>query len=192
MKKKLIVTGLIVVTMATAAGKQALTCEEGKSLKSMTKQVRQLLNDGNNSEAVTLAVETVSEFADSPISHYYAAKAYDANGDSEKAIDEYEKSLQLHEENFHALNNLGLLYIKAGKLDSAMEVLEKAVEMDGAEDYAFNNLGVTYERLGMITEATDMFEKAVAINPDYEKAKESLARVSPGKTTEICKATTGE
>lgn len=192
MNKKAIVTGLMVAMMAGVAAKPAIPCDEQVTLKDMTKQIRQLLNDKQIEDAVELAQEAVKEYEDSPISHYYSAKAYDAAGNSEKAIEEYEASLELHEENFHALNNVGLLYLRGGMLDEARAVLEIAVEMDGAEDYAFNNLGVTYERLGMKTEAADMYEKAVALNPDYAKAIESLARVTGEKKTEVCSATTGE
>lgn len=74
-------------------------------------------------------------------------------------------------------NNLGLEYIKAGKLEEASEQFSKAIELD--ENYAEgrNNLGMMLIGKGELDQAEEIIREAIKINPDYSHAYNNLGAI---------------
>jgi tetratricopeptide (TPR) repeat protein len=65
--------------------------------------------------------------------HYYRGVAYDANGDTQKAIDEYTANIDAGEMLATCYYNRGMCYTKLGEAEKAQEDLEMALasEDDG-------------------------------------------------------------
>ena len=76
-----------------------------------------------------------------------------------------------------ARNNLGVVYLKQGKLYPAAWELENAVKLMPHQPEPRNNLGLVMEQAGKLTEATDAFARARDLEPDNPEYIGNLARV---------------
>lgn len=68
-----------------------------------------------------------------------------------------------------ALLNLGILQVKAGRLDEAEKTLRGAIERNPSAA-AYNQLGIVYRRLGRFKEADEAYQQALQIDPAYANA----------------------
>jgi tetratricopeptide (TPR) repeat protein len=73
-----------------------------------------------------------------------------------------------------AYTNLGLLYLKAGKLAEAEQALHQAVTLESANAVAFNHLGVALREQGKFQQALQAYQSALQIRPDYATAHLNL------------------
>jgi Flp pilus assembly protein TadD len=65
------------------------------------------------------------------------------------------------------LLNLGILQVKAGRLDDAEKTLQGAVQRNANNAQAYNQLGIVYRKLGRFKEADVAYQRAVEIDPNY-------------------------
>lgn len=87
------------------------------------------------------------------------------NKEFEKAIEEYNKVIELDTNNAEVHINLGVIYKDKGALDKAVEEYKKALTIDPWLEAGYNNLGVMYFLKGNYAEAIKQYQKAVEINP---------------------------
>ncbi len=64
--------------------------------------------------------------------------------DLPKVIEELEKKCKEHPKSVMAWHHLGLVYMKAGRIDDAIASLEKAIEIDDLNSDSMINLGAIY------------------------------------------------
>ena len=81
-------------------------------------------------EITVLLKEAVDLSPDDPVNHYKLGLIYDFKKEYENAIATYKKSIELKPDNARALNALGRLYMKTGRLSEAKETLEAAKKAD--------------------------------------------------------------
>ena len=81
-------------------------------------------------EITTLLKEAVELSPDDPVNHYKLGLIYDFKKEYENAIATYKKAIELKPDNTRALNALGRLYMKTGRLSEAKETLEAAKKAD--------------------------------------------------------------
>jgi tetratricopeptide (TPR) repeat protein len=81
-------------------------------------------------EIMILLKETVELNPDDPINHYKLGLIYDFKKEYESAENAYKKAIELKPDNARALNALGRLYMKTGRLPEAKETLEAAKKAD--------------------------------------------------------------
>jgi tetratricopeptide (TPR) repeat protein len=81
-------------------------------------------------DIMSLLKETVELNPDDPINHYKLGLIYDFKKEYESAESAYKKSIELKSDNARALNALGRLYMKTGRLAEAKETLEAAKKVD--------------------------------------------------------------
>ncbi len=81
-------------------------------------------------EITTLLKEAVELNPADPVNHYKLGLIYDFKKDYENAIATYKKAIELKPDNARALNALGRLYMKSGRLSEAKETLEAAKKAD--------------------------------------------------------------
>ncbi|MFT7517955.1 MAG: hypothetical protein ACI9MC_000079 [Kiritimatiellia bacterium] len=72
---------------------------------------------------------------------------------------------------------LARLYTRLGRYDDGLRFYRVSLGEDGPHRAVFHNMGLCLERLNRLDEAAVMLEKALEIDPDYELAKQRLARV---------------
>jgi Flp pilus assembly protein TadD len=95
-------------------------------------------------------------------------------GDTQRAIECYEKSSKL-EEDAKAFFNLGLALRKMERFEEAAIAYKNAIRIDAANERAWVNLGYIQLRQHAFDEAQKSFEHALTLKPDYKNAQEGLA-----------------
>lgn len=81
-------------------------------------------------EITVLLKEAVELSPDEPVNHYKLGLIYDFKKEYESAVTAYKRSIELKPDNARALNALGRLYMKTGRLAEAKETLEAAKKAD--------------------------------------------------------------
>jgi tetratricopeptide (TPR) repeat protein len=83
-----------------------------------------------------------------------------------RAIQAYQKVIELDPLHVEAYNNLGLIYQQMGDLDRALEMYRKSTDINPLYEKAYNNLGILFYLKDRPEEAMEAFQKALAINPN--------------------------
>jgi Flp pilus assembly protein TadD len=81
-----------------------------------------------------------------------------------KAIQTYQKVIELDPTYVEAYNNLGITYQTMGDMDKAFKAYEKAIEIDPRYEKGYNNLGILLFLKDHYDEALEAFQKALVIN----------------------------
>jgi len=119
--------------------------------------------------------------------HFYNQREFS------KAIQAYQKVIELDPTYVEAYNNLGIIYQMIGDVDRAFGAYQKSTEMNPRYEKGYNNLGILLFLKGRYEEAVEVFQKALAINSnnieshinlgilfkkkgEWEKATESYQR----------------
>ena len=106
------------------------------------------------------------------------------------ALDEakpiYERILQAHPGQFHALHFLGLIHHQQGRHLRAEELILQALASAPGDADALCNLGAVYNAMQKSAEAADRFQEALAIDPALSAALNGLgnARFRQGRLDE--------
>jgi protein O-mannosyl-transferase len=77
-------------------------------------------------------------------------------------------------DNSIAHDNLGVIFVKQGKMDEAIAQFQKALVITPGNADAHDNLGVVYAKQGRMEEAIAQFQKALVIIPDNADAYDNL------------------
>jgi tetratricopeptide (TPR) repeat protein len=72
-------------------------------------------------------------------------RTYSAMGQNEKAIQTFQRAIQVMPSAIAPYNNLAVQYIKTGQFDLAIEILKKALEIR-EEPYLLSNLNIAYSK----------------------------------------------
>jgi Tfp pilus assembly protein PilF len=81
-----------------------------------------------------------------------------------KAIQSYQKVIELDPTYIEAYNNLGIIYQEIGDFDRAFGAYQKSIEINPQYEKGHNNLGILFYLKGRNEEALEAFQKALAIN----------------------------
>jgi type IV pilus biogenesis/stability protein PilW len=84
--------------------------------------------------------------------------------DYAKAIQAYQKVIEIDPGYAEAYNNLGIIYQEAGDFDRALSAYQKAIEINPKYEKALNNLGVLLYLKGRYEESIRAFQKALTLN----------------------------
>ena len=104
-----------------------------------------------------------------------AASALGGAGKHAEAAALYRQVLDREPRNFHALQGLGVLCFRSGRLQDAEKLMSGAVSANpGAADAQFN-LGAVLMAGGKFAEALQSFDGALRIKPDYIEARGNRA-----------------
>jgi len=109
--------------------------------------------------------------------HNNLGLAYKEKGMFDKAIEEYEKVLDIDSGYVDAHNNLGIVYMKRGKLNDAERKFRKILEIDPEYYKAYHNLGIIYAQKGWFDKAIPNFKKSLQINSHYAETYNNLGLV---------------
>ncbi len=92
--------------------------------------------------------------------HYYAALDFFAEGEHERAIEEYRKSIAADPSFTEALHGMARALQDLERLDEAIEVSNRIAEIDPDDVLAHTSLSVLYQKQGMVPEAEAEANKA--------------------------------
>lgn len=65
-----------------------------------------------------------------------------------------------------AFHHLGLVYMKAGRINDAIEALERCIEIDDQANQPMINLGAIFFGMGNLDRAQELNEMAIKVQPD--------------------------
>ncbi len=103
---------------------------------------------------------------------------YAAMGQKAKAIEAYNKTLELRPSFGGARNNLGVYYFNDKNYDKAIDYFQGILKYDSLYADAWSNTGACFENTGRHKEALQAFEKAAKLNKDNPAVYENMARSS--------------
>lgn len=101
------------------------------------------------------------------IQYFNAGISYHQQGNAPKAIQSYQKVLELDPNHIEAYNNLGILYQEIGDLDKAYQSYQKAIEINPRYEKALNNAGIILLLKGEEEQAIAIFQNILSFNPDH-------------------------
>lgn len=107
-------------------------------------------------------------------------------GETDEAINDYRKALEINPSYVEAFNNLGNALLKKGQVDEAMVQFQTASKINSNYAPAESNWGNGLMQGGRLDEAMAHYLKALEINPDYTDAHINLgmALVQKGQVDE--------
>ncbi|HER44285.1 MAG TPA: tetratricopeptide repeat protein [Candidatus Eisenbacteria bacterium] len=133
---------------------------------------------GEADEAMMKKLEALGYLTpDNPMALNNLGLRYQKEGEHEKAIEQFEKALEIQPNYAAALNNLGISYGSLGRLDEAERSFERAIEADPKDISAMNNLAVICLRTQRLNEARQYAQKALEIEPQYASAHFTLGSI---------------
>ena len=85
--------------------------------------------------------------------HYYAALDLVAEGEQERAVEQYQRSLEADPSFTEAMHGMARALQDLGRLDEAIVIARRISEIDPDDVLAYTSLSVLYQKKGMIPEA---------------------------------------
>lgn len=102
---------------------------------------------------------------------------YFDKGRYQKALDNYNKALNLEPKNIDALICVGLCYRNLKEYDKAIEYYNTALEIEPDNKTALNNKGYALEMKDQIEEALEMYKKSLEVDPNYDMPLVNLTKI---------------
>ena len=99
---------------------------------------------------------------------YDLGARYQATGDSNQAIKEYSRVLELDPNYGEAHNELGYIFLQMADFSKAVEHLKKYVSLRPGEANPLDSLAEAYFRWGKLDEAVAKYKDALKIKPDLD------------------------
>ncbi len=95
--------------------------------------------------------------------------------DYEKALDYFEKALDLCPNDISLLNNIGFTYGEMKKYDKAIETYEKSLKIKPSHANTWNGLALSYKKLGKYEDAIRACKKAIELDPNDKDFQNNFA-----------------
>lgn len=115
------------------------------------------------------------------------ALEYQAVGNSQKAMDAILKAIQLDPSNVRYRNNYSSMLVAAGRTDEAVQNLEQ-VFSPAVANY---NVAFLQQRNGDATAARERLQHALNQDPNFEPARNLMAKITTSPTMQTAQATYG-
>jgi len=117
--------------------------------------------EGLINHAITSAESSIESKPDIPKTHILLGFLFLEIKETELALQEFRRALELEPGSNDAKTGLGKAYILQGNIDGAIDVLTAAVKANPNPQTAYYELGRAYEIKGEINKAGEMYKKAV-------------------------------
>ncbi len=96
---------------------------------------------------------------------HQSGDAYVNKGQYDRAIEAFNRAIEINPRHADAYNNRGLAYVNKGQYDHAISDFNKAIEINPKNAAAYNNRGYAYVNKGQYDRAISDYTKAIEINP---------------------------
>jgi tetratricopeptide (TPR) repeat protein len=125
-------------------------------------------------DGFTLWAKTVKQSPGSSVAHGSLGRAYQEQGQLEKAAAEYEKALRIYPADYKAHYNLGVIYDKQDRLTKAVHHYLRAIEINPAFANPHFNLANVYQRQGLPGKAIGQYHEVIKLDPEDFEARNNL------------------
>ncbi len=95
---------------------------------------------------------------------------YLKNKKAQKAINHFEKAIQLNKGMVQSYLNIGVILAKIGQIEPALDFFKKAIVMNPEDSIAYNNIGKLHHQAKKFSLAVNYFLQAINLNPSYADA----------------------
>ena len=137
-------------------------------------QALTLYRGGDTAAAERVADETLAAGEETPDLHNLRGVLHRARGSDERALEEYNKAVQLDSAYAYALNNIGNVHLDRGEIDKGLMVYRKALKLEpGSQDLVrdlFLNMSVAYTKKGDDVQAQAFVDSALTVDPEFSPA----------------------
>ena len=148
------------------------------SYEAWYRQAVVLFRMGRYPQTIQAAGEALKIHPKMEIAYGMMGSAYLNLGKETKAKEIFLRAKALNPNYPHALNNLGVLAAREGRIPEAEALFLRAKEIMGRSRMSpYANLGSLYEKTDRVDEALQMYETAVAIKSKYGYSWYALARL---------------
>ncbi|MFL6516106.1 MAG: tetratricopeptide repeat protein [Chthoniobacterales bacterium] len=103
---------------------------------------------------------------DATAHHWLGGDCFGSTGQHAAEVAELQRALELDPLSLIINSNLGVAYMRAGRVEEAVAQFRKTIEMDGSFYPAHRDYGLAFELQGKIPEAIAQYEKAAALTDD--------------------------
>jgi tetratricopeptide (TPR) repeat protein len=122
----------------------------------------------------TLWSDTLAKNPNSWVGHNNLGVAILERGQTDEAVEEFQKALEINPNYMDAHNDLGMALAQRGQLDEAIAEYRKALEINPIHAAGHYNLGSAFFQKGQLDEAIAQYQMALEINPIYAEAHNNL------------------
>lgn len=129
-------------------------------------------------EAAELYRKSIESFPTAE-AHTFLGWTYSFMGRLDDAIEECHKAIETDPSFGNPYNDIGAYLMQKGEVENAIPWFLRALEAPRYESYCFPhmNLGRAYEARRRWTEAAREYKSALQEKPEYQPAKQGLARI---------------
>jgi tetratricopeptide (TPR) repeat protein len=99
--------------------------------------------------------------------YYLNGKVYEAQSNQDKAIEYFNRAVELDKDYFEAYYKLGRIYFSRHKPEKAVENFKKVLSIQPGDSDALFALGLSLNKLEKYKEAVTAFTKAIKLTPNY-------------------------
>jgi len=93
--------------------------------------------------------------------------AYDELGEYQRALQDYDRAIELDPNYAKAYHNRGIAYDELGEYQRALQDYGCAIELDPNYAKAYHNRGDAYSELGEYQRALQDYDRAIELDPNY-------------------------
>ena len=123
------------------------------------KEAIEMLYKALESENGNANIEIISQIADL----YVLLKNY------ERALEEYEKVIDINENHIHSLNEMSKIFVQLGKYNKALEISEKLLKSTREAQYCIDHLQILYK--------LEYFEKMKELYESFDDELKNNAQI---------------
>ncbi|MFC2169905.1 tetratricopeptide repeat protein [Acidobacteriota bacterium] len=145
---------------------QGYVAQSGKA----SDQGLNLIEAGKYEEAVLKFTEIIETDSSNATLFYYRGLAFEKNGQTDKALEDYQKAVELNPAFLLPISSIGNIFAKQKDPEKAVEFYKKALELGETDTTIHYNYGVSLMNLGNHAEAKSVLEGLLAVDGSYSDA----------------------
>lgn len=153
------------------------TYGENKNFGSVRDEIANTLIDLGDWEGAVQIYEEAAADSNDVISRLRLGELYMANGDTNRAIETYERITQTHPKEWRAPYQLGIIYFLKLDWEQCIAFLQSTVDINKSWPDAWFRLGLAYQQQGQLSEAEESFREAQKLAPIHAGVNVNLGFV---------------
>jgi Tfp pilus assembly protein PilF len=149
------------------------------SAEEVQKMGIRLLGAGDTTKALKYLTLAEEKGPKNPVTQYYLGLAYNARGLKDKAMEHFQKALELKEDYPEVYNAVGALYADQGRFSEAEKAFRTALSypLYDTPHLTLFNLGRLYEKRGDSQKALSLYREALRLQSNYAVAYFRMGRL---------------